>query len=54
MEVKVTVNLSLRSPRRHVRGMEVLLRAFLALALDGGEWSAPHDCFTLWGGVPGS
>ena len=53
VKMKVTVNLSLRSPQRHVRGMEVLLR-LLALALDGGEWSASHDWFTPWRGAPGS
>ena len=46
--MKVSVNLSLPSPRR---GMEVLLRSFIALALYGGEWSVSHDCFTPWGGA---
>jgi hypothetical protein len=52
--MQVTVNLFSRSPRRHVRGMEVLFHSFLNLALDGSEWSASHDCFSPWGGVHSS
>jgi hypothetical protein len=38
-----------------MRGVEVQLHSFLTLALDGGEWSAPHtDCFTPEGRAPGA
>jgi hypothetical protein len=52
VNVQVPVNLSSRSPRRYVRGMEVF-HSFLTLALDEGEWSASHDCFIPWGGAHG-
>jgi len=39
-------DLSLFSPRLHTAGVEIHLRSFLPLALDGGNWStARSGCF---------
>ena len=38
---------TLTTPRRHIRGLEVQLHSFLTSVLDGGEWSTYTGRFIL-------